>query len=347
MSIFPDAPARQRRPSRRSRFRRSLQCAGATALLASHGAAQAPDGWRLASSAAANRWFAAMAALDLPTTAALPFYAARGRAPEGLRTALRSDGAFDILHFVPLYFPSATPAALIAVVRAAGGDPHAGTAARGRFLLGALTASLPKSDQRSRLAALADFADGLADEPPATTARLAALQSRWNADVAPALAPYLGARRLDRGVILVVPALGAEGRIFAGRPDDRDDNVIAVGDHLSARDADAPLFAAIRELCFATVTPALAALAAAPNATDAASRASAGAVRCGAALLDLTLPQRAPAYRAFWAGLARTDAFDAAFPPDAALDSAIITALRRDVRTKAPRSGAAHSPQPE
>ena len=288
-----------------------------------------------------------MAALDLPTPGALPFYAARGRAPEALRTAMRSDRAFDILHFAPLYFPSATPAALIAVVRAVGVDPPAGTAARGRFLLGALTASFPKPDQRSRLFALADFADGLAEEPPVAAGRLVALQSRWNADFAPALAPYLRAHRLDGGVILVVPALGAEGRIFAGRPDDRGDNVIAVGDHPSARDGDAPLFAAIRELCFATVTPALAALTAAPNATDAATRASAGAVRCGAALLDLTLPLRAPAYRAFWASLARTDAFDAAFPPDAALDSAITSALRRDVRGMARRSGAAHSFQTE
>ncbi|MDE3097682.1 MAG: hypothetical protein KGK07_16975, partial [Chloroflexota bacterium] len=57
--------------------------------------------------------------------------------------------------------------------------------------------------------------------------------------------------------------------------------------------------------------------------------ASQATVRCGAAVVDRTLPSRAASYRTFWARQAGARRYDDAFPPRPSEDAAIDAALRR------------------
>jgi hypothetical protein len=138
---------------------------------------------------------------------------------------------------------------------------------------------------------------------------------------------------LDAGRLIVSEAIGAEGRIFSGTTD-RTDNIMAVGAMSDDPDPDAPLLAFAREACYPAVTRA-AARAKGFDATDATSarRTSLAAVRCGAELLEMLLPTRAAAYRAFWLRQAHQPAelarFDAVFPPDPALRADVAASLRR------------------
>ena len=145
----------------------------------------------------------------------------------------------------------------------------------------------------------------------------------------PALAPFLRARKLEGGLLMVVPALGPEGRIFEGQPDDTGDNVIAVTDGARSTIAEAPLLAAVRELCASLVTQLLDRLAVAPGGPKhdaaAATRAS---VRCGAKLIERSLPSRTESYHLLWSQFGGATSFDAAFPSQKNVDSAIDGALQ-------------------
>ena len=97
------------------------------------------------------------------------------------------------------------------------------------------------------------------------------------------------------GLLWVLPALGPEGRLFAGVAADRTDNIVAVA--ADPASGYGPLYAA---------------------------------VRCGAELLDRVAPAEAAPYRAHWLRAAgRASAFDAAFPADAVLAPVVRTALER------------------
>jgi hypothetical protein len=288
--------------------------------------------WRFAASPAAAAWYAAVDSLRLAGHGALPLVRSTGEPTTSLGRAI-ADERFDIIHFVPLYFPSATPAVLAeAVDDAAGsGTPRA---PRSQFVVGAIRRALPDAADRRRLAELAALTRRMAP-PPLAPAQLAVWQAAWDSRFAAALAPFLAAERLDRGVALVVPSLGAEGRVFAGVAADRSDNLIAVGVPLSAADVDGPLYAAVRELCFPLVsrvaesTPAFRRAAGAGR--EAARRASLAAVRCGADLLDRVRPSEATGYRHHWsaAGGGPSGAFDQLYPPDTLLSPRLRTALQR------------------
>lgn len=299
--------------------------------------------WTIAAPDAALAWYAVLADHALPGDGAFAFTAraAGGPAvPETRRRALAAMRGRDVLHFAPLYHPSADRAALAAALRAAARDagPEAAHAPRAALLVGALRRAIPAADRARELGPLAD---ALVQRRVAAVdaARLAALQRALDSLWLPALGPWLALERLDAGRLIVAPAIGAEGRLFAGTAD-RADNLVAVGAFADDPDAEAPLHAFAREACF----PPVSRMTTADRGFrvgDAASarRASLAAVRCGAGLLDAVLPARAAAYRAFWlrrAGLAvpaddagRRAAFDRAYPVDPTLDPGISRALLR------------------
>lgn len=320
---------------------------------ASHWVISAPD--------AALAWYAVLADLRLAGDGAFPLTRATAGAPAtdaAQRRALAAVSGHEVLHFVPLYHPSADRAALAAAVRAAAdstavGAPPSGAGAgsasvspRATLLVGALTQSLAARDRRAHLPALAAALETRRAAAPAPE-KLAVLQRALDSVVVPALAPWLALERLDRGRLLVVPAIGPEGRLFAGTQE-RADNLVAVGSFDGDADPLAPLHAFVREICFPAVSRATSAARGFAVGDPAASRrASIAAVRCGAALLDARSPAQAEAYRAFWlrqsagagantgsgarpaAGESTRTAFDRVFPADAALSPALDRAVAR------------------
>lgn len=306
--------------------------------------------WAIVTPEGALAWYDLMADLRLPGAGAFPLVAIRsGVIPPGerdLAAALARTRESEILHFVPLYHPSADRAGFVAALRGAASTPVRAPAPRAELLVSVLARSLPVAVRRVQLLELADALDRRPPVVPPAPARIALLQRELDSLFLPALAPWLALERLDAGRLIVAPGVGTEGRIFVGTQD-RTDNQVAVGDFASDTDAGAPLLAFVRELCFPAVTRATQGVAGfdASNA-DGARRASVAAVRCGAALLEARLPVRVDAYRAFWLRRAassprassdtgqrvraalRAD-FDRAFPADPAISRALDRAISR------------------
>ncbi len=306
--------------------RKTLVAAVAALLVPTAAAAQ----WRLASPPAAASWYALLDSLGVAGTGAFRFTATGAERATDFGRRLSQGGRYDILHFVPLYYPSAGTAALAdALTQAAGTAPP--TAPRAQFLVGALRQALPSAAERAPLAELANGLRRLSARRVSADS-LGALQAHWNRTLAPALAPFLRDQQLDAGLLWVLPALGPEGRLFAGVAADRTDNIVAVA--AAPEGGHGPLYAAVRELCFplvsrtAEATPAFRRTAG--NSTEAARRAGIAAVRCGAELLDHVAPAEAGPYRTYWERVTtRAQTFDAAFPPDPVLAPAIRSALER------------------
>jgi hypothetical protein len=296
--------------------------------------------WTITAPEAALAWFTVLADWRVDGDGAFPYISpiAGALAPaardEPTARRLRSDPARSVLHFAPLYYPSANRTALVLAVRAAataGAPPEP----RATFLVSAFMRTMSEAARRDYLPPLAVALE--AAVPGAPSARQLMLWQRaLDSLYLPALSPHLARERLDAGRLIVAPALGAEGRLFAATAD-RTDNLVAVGTFAGDSDSEAPLLAFVREVCFPAVSRAAAAARLGPSSPDAARRSSLAAVRCGAALLASCLPDRADAYRAFWlrqaeqAGFAprRTTVpaasaavqaeFDRVFPADAAL----------------------------
>lgn len=327
-----------------SRFRlwHPLAIATATVVSASPALAQG-DGWRFTAPEGARAWFAVMAGTRIGGLGPLPYYRRQAAAsvPDSTARAIGRDPAFEVLHFLPLYFPAANARAVSGALRAAadGRVPARGHPAA--FTTAALTSVLPGVRQRATLATLAGTVERAAASLPAPPA-VARWQQRWDTAFAPRLAPYLAAMRLQGGIVIVAEALGAEGRIFAGRPDDATDNVIAVttGSPGSATndEPDATLFAVLRELCYPLVTRlSPSKRSGAAGRDDQAVRASNAAVRCGERLTARALPELAGDYRRQWLAFtgrppsADPFVFQEAFPIDSMFDEAITAELARTI----------------
>ncbi len=216
---------------------------------------------------------------------------------EALLGRLRVDRSRSVLHFAPLYYPSSSRGGLARALRAAV-EGAAPPEPRASFLLSALERSMPVAARRDYLAALATALERAAPVQPRAE-QLAGWQRRLDSLYLPALAPYLARERLDVGRLIVAPALGAEGRLFAATPN-RNDNIAAVGTFALDPDRDAPMFAFVREICFPAVSRSATAARLDASSIGAARRSSVAAVRCGAALLQSCLPSRVLAYQAFW-----------------------------------------------
>lgn len=264
--------------------------------------------WIVGRDAFADLWFHCLAVIGSHGTGEYPFYdpkyalRVRGaKAHAGIATTLDvnastfrrafdRDSAFEVLHFVPLYFVGRAPDAVL-------DELTAGTSAAAR----AVRAALPGDAERATLQSFLDAARDewrlylrahLGELTRYDAASLAMLGTAWRDTVLPAIAGRLPADERARGIVLIVPALGQEGRAVRdiGRGP-----IVAVGEQAALPDRWAPLFAAVRELAFALVP---ATEPADPTQRALAERArDAAATRTGADLLDRADPRLAARYR--------------------------------------------------
>jgi hypothetical protein len=296
--------------------------------------------WTITAPDAALAWFTVLADWRVDGDGAFSYIspAAGERTPAGRDESvvrrLRTDPTRSVLHFAPLYYPSADRAGLATAVRAAA-TSSAPPGPRATFLLSACARAMPTVARREYLPPLAAALERAVSVTPRPE-QLAFWQRQLDSLYLPALAPHLARERLDAGRLIVAPAVGAEGRLFAATAD-RADNLVAVGTFAADPDSEAPLLAFVREVCFPVVSRAASTARIGPSTPGAARRSSLAAVRCGAALLEARLPDRVAAYHAFWirqaelAGIVQRRArvpavapalraeFDRVFPVDAAL----------------------------
>lgn len=361
------------RRMRMHRFDRALivLAGGLAAVMTAPALADAQDAdevtrrWIVGRAPQVDLWYHGLAVIGYEGFGALPLYdpgyAARAAAarvesgsPESslvteaarFRSALSRDSIFEVFHFLPMYFTASTPQGMLDALRKVAGStgtPDVGDPTA-QFGAAATAYVLEQPGQRR---VLGEFVDALEDEWDVFFAdysrelarteaeRAGQFQQRWDGVFQPALLPYLRSFRLDGGVILVSPALGAEGRIFQGDPNNPVDNVVAVGFSDGAV-PDAELYAVVRELCFPLVRGAIEAAGSGQDRVAAERSSSRAAVRCGALLLDQYLPSAAAGYRSTFADVESTDpglvrrAFVQAYPLDPALERALqeaVTAL--------------------
>ena len=304
-------------------------------------------------------WFDGLARAGLPRYGTFGLYAtdvappapasALARVAPALRAGVASDSAYDLLHFVPLWFVGERPEAVLAALHAALTPGTQPTVPRIAQRAAAVAGAFRTPAQR---ALVRDFVDALDEEwrttprphgPGAAATTLATLQRRWNEELGPALSPFLvGTRRTD-GVILPVAALGFEGRIV--RPADGSRTIVAVA-RGAPGDTTAPLLAAVHELAFALLdrVPALEPAA----ANDGRDRFAAqrerdvAALRGGAMLLEQLAPGWVAPYRRLFSGGVETSAerFAQLFPLAPTTERALRAAIA-DVTARQPRTAPA------
>jgi len=300
------------------------------ALLAASGAVRAQTTWVVRSLPQADLWYAALGQIPFEGFSGLPLYdadyarrlrdakraggitTALDRAVAEFRTAFVRDSAFEILHFVPIYFVGTDRAGMMVALRtvASGRDPTRVADPRARFGAAVVSAVLSTREQR---AVLGRFVDAVEDEWQQFYGRWWSdaageigreadrVQLIWDRDVSPRLGPFLAAQALDSGLILVSPALGPEGRVFSARPENRADNVIAVRLSPGSAGAAAAAVSVAREACYPVASQIVAARGGADRL--AAERTSSRlAVRCGALLLEGGAADRQADYARAYAG---------------------------------------------
>lgn len=244
-------------------------------------AAQSGTGWVVRSSATVDLWFHAMALTGFDAFGAVPLYQpgyatdvrrARERADRGptrlerearaFQSAFADDPLFEVLHFVPIYFATADVDQMLDALTALAteGDRAASRVpVAARFGFAAVASVLTTPAQRATLGRFVAVVRDewtsayLAERAARATERHAALQAAsdiWARQAAPAMAQALATASLDGGIILASPSLGPEGRLFAGRPTDRSDNIVAVRLDLAPAAAGDAAWLAVREMSF-------------------------------------------------------------------------------------------------
>jgi hypothetical protein len=359
------------RPSGAPRSRRAVGAVwvGLVALLAatSTAGAQEPSGWGFEDDDFADLWFHGLDVVGFHGFGPLPLYDP-GYAHEARRAgdsarpgdsrlldsraeliaAFEADGAFEILHFVPLYFRGATRFAaldaLLAVASHPTGMPKAG--AETRFGVSVVAAALPEAAQRRVLGAFVAALEGewtrvvaprRTREAAARERLLRELDARWRETWVEPLSGFLARTGFTTGSVVVLPALGAEGRFLERDPSGSPGPLVALGSAVAAADPSPALGSLVRELCFPSVRRAFTAFEGRIRDRVDASRASdLAATRCGELVLESRLPLQVAAYRARFGlpagGMGR--AFLSAFggiPGAAAWEGALEDALRRDL----------------
>jgi hypothetical protein len=319
--------------------------------------------WSLVSSDLADLWFGGLAQVGFMGFGSVPLYDAayasriqahkltQGVVPsrldqeaDGLRIMFEADPAFEVLHFVPVYFAGVGRAealdALEAIAASPSGIPDApstgstfGTTAVAtvltgrdqREILGAFVAAL-RDDWTQYLSAARDV------DSVARTEALARLRARWDEAYAPYLGDYLTQQHLEFGIALVSPALGREGRFFQGDPTNSADNIVAVGVAGWEASPDRALSGVVRELCFPVVRRAFAEIEAQFDDRLEAARASdRAATRCGEMLLEAHAAHLLPAYREAFPGGPVPSRAETADGPS--MDPTIEEALKKSFRS--------------
>lgn len=294
-------------------------------LVRSPVSAQGPGGWAFQDDAFADLWFHGLAVVGFHGDGAAPLYdpgyadaVRRARAGEAatllearrgaLLDAFRSDPAFEVLHFVPLYLAGVGREGALRALRAVADAPRGVPASEAAARLGVQVVAglLPTPAQRRTLGIFLEALDGewsRVVEPrratgwPESAARLARLQAEWAGAWAAPLRPFLSAEGTLAGTVFLVPALGREGRFLERGPlDPRPLVVVGIdGDG----DPTAALSSLVRELCYPAVRRAFAPFEGRLRDRAGASRASdLTATRCGELLLERHAPARLVNYRA-------------------------------------------------
>ena len=325
-----------------------------------------PDAeWLVIDDAFAHLWFHCLALIGYEGYSPLPLYdrayAARVREAkrraglvtaldrEGLdlRRALERDSVLEIAHFLPLYFVGGDPTVVLGALRNAvapstphgtPGPPAASAAAR------AIAATIPTRRAQITFLKVLHVADEewrlvvrsqLAATAGERRGRIRALQDNWNREF---IGPLSSVENVVpfRGTIVVSNALGSEGRT-ARSPDGR--LIVAVGLNDRSADAEAPLFAAVRELSFPFVHGARR-VAARPLDRIANERVSdIAATRAGALLLDALAPTLGTRYRSVFRANSRTGdgPFETLYPLDSADESNLRHVVHAALRTASKR----------
>lgn len=329
--------------------------------------AAAPGSWRVQSAASSDLWFHAMAVIGYEGPGPLPMYdreytrqvldAKRrsgvyptllDRKATALRNAFYRDSAFEVLHFLPLYFLALDADAFLDAVRAITRQDSRALNALDPTTRNAVTALGSVLTTRRERDVLGDFLDALQEErrvfyddyeresSRSRGQQITRAEQYWNASLAPALAHYLARSHFRNGLILVSPALGAEGRFVNPRRAEERGAVIAVGLPASALTEYTFALSAVRELCFPLVHEVIERDAGRPENRVAAERlSSVAAVRCGALAVERYSPELSTAYQSQFLRAVGSPSsgvnIDAAFTRAFFLPPAIEASLRRAV----------------
>jgi hypothetical protein len=227
-----------------------------------------------------------------------------------LREGIGEGGGYDLLHFVPLYFPNSDPDEMLTALRMVadgdaprpgrGGPPPSGD----QMTMMMLDFNIQGGARRllKRLVEAAEdewdvfFRDYWMEMSARQQPRYQAVQAVWDSLFAPQLGRYLERRRLTAGLLFPSPPIGPEGRIVEYDSFDAGDQVVAVQMPLSTDEPEPTIFAFLKELCFLLIDDQqLARYARGPADLEDLRRRA--AVRCGALILDFYAPTLANKYR--------------------------------------------------
>ena len=331
-------------------------------------AQEASGGWSFTSLPFTDLWFHGMALVDPIGPGPNPLYdpgypnvvrrakGGAGGSPTALdvrlgyfREAFRRDPAFEVLHFLPLYFPQAARSEIfMALTLLAGteeGIPRA-TSARTSFGTAAVGSVLTTREQRSLLG---EFVTALEDEwtgffqaywqgGAGQRGQLqTVLRDVWGSDYAASLTPFLDGMRMSGGLVAVVPAIGSEGRIFGGSPQDPMDNVLVVSAPAGPEDGVEVVFSMLRELSFPLVRQVMDEVRVKEgNRDEEESLAVRSAIRSGALILEMLSPDDLGAYQRFFLtqsgrSAPEEEAIEATFREAFSLGTGLEEALRERI----------------
>jgi hypothetical protein len=303
----------------------------------------AASAWEVRSSPAVDLWYYGLAAVGFSGPGSLSWYnpdfvatlrserTSRGFGKSRLEEesgrfarAFRRDTVFEALHFLPLYYASDDASTLTASLRSLSTSGNA------------LAPVFPTAAERKTLAEFADALD--AERPYVVQSRARAkltsqvidkLDAQWKREFLPVIEQYLRDLGVRRGVLLISPALGSEGRIVRLG----DEIIIAVGLG-NPRSPAAPLYAAVRELCFPLVGHVNGLTDGVTSRLTAIDVTNRAAVRCGAMLLDISSATMGAEYRRLYLEASSDDwnvprDFDARFPLTKAVEKSLRAELDR------------------
>lgn len=255
-----------------------------------------------------------------------------------LRDAFVADSAFEVVHFVPLYFSGQEPHLALANLRRALDEPNSSNEAIARLIV----SSLPAARER---AAFRTFIDAADDEWTSFVSQSRAarvvedarftreLQLAWDVRFTRPLAWYFAAMGMTGGTIVVSPAVGSEGRIVR----DADGSVVVAVSSERRGSAITPLLASVRELAFPLLDRLHTPPDRRPTRVAAARARDAAAVRAGALILDASDTVLALEYRRLFLDLSGGRTFESAYPIDITAESELRGLIAASARSLATR----------
>jgi hypothetical protein len=364
----------------------AMAVVAAVAVSAAPAAGQS-SGWAIKRSAAADLWFHGLAVIGFEAGPTVRAYAAgyaeaiskakqaKGVYPtpldqeiEDLREDLAEDRAFQVFHFLPLYFPDAEPEEFLRALRAVADketrDPDKVNRVT-RPGVAVVSRTIRSGGQRGRLKKLVElledewevfYAEYWEESVSSNRAVINNSRRQWMADFEPALEVVLTSQRMDGGTALVSPVLGPNGRMYDGVPASRSDNVVAVAEPDAANDDLSIPFSMLHEICYAVVADAQRA----PGVRASENATSNGAVRCGEKVVESYLPDYVSAFETMYLDLWNREGptpptIATAYPVDDGLDRALdklilpqaVAARAGSGRTRPTNFGWVIRPQPQ